>query len=1403
VPAYKINRIQLIVIVIAVAITLFGAFWYYRYESARISQEKYEDLHAFASLKIEQILNWKSERLTDAASLADNDLFTDMLDSWIREPDQQEKNYLDQLLRLEMERGYYNVLVYDESGNLLTSAKQDPDPLDDAVAVSFSRAASGGKPVLSDAYICPNGIVHLDAVAPVYGREGELVALVVMRSDAHSLLFPLLDSWPTPSDSAETLLARRDGEYALVINEARYAEEGPLSMRKPLSDTSNPAVQAVTGKEGRFEGFDYRGVKVMADLRPVAGTSWFMVTKIDRSELMGELYYRARAIMIFVALFILLATGIIVTIFRQRRLSHLEEMYELEKEKTLALEEYRTTLYSIGDAVITTDREGRVRQMNPVAEQLTGWTETEAAGCQIEEVFNIVSEQSGEPVQSPVRRVIEEGKITGLANHTLLISRSGEKHPIADSGAPLLGPYGAVSGVVLVFRDQAEERQARKRLETANRLYSFLSSINQAVVRKKELKQLFDEICRIAVEAGGFRMAWVGWLDSRNGEVKPLSWYGHEEGFFERVKISIKADESLLTNSARAIREGKIVICDDVSSLEIAPVFKGELLERGYYSIAAIPLEAGGEFKGNFTMYSSAPGFFTGQERRLLEEIGADINYAVDAIEREKKRREAEEKISQNERQMSTLISNLPGAVYRCSADEAWTMHYISAEIEAITGYRPEEICGNAEISYNEITHPDDRSMIQSEIQAALASGLPWEFTYRVVKPSGEIRWVWERGRGVRDKDSNLLFLEGFITDITESKLAGQALAESEERFRSMVNSMEDTVFTLDTETRNTGVYGPWVEKTGASPEDFIGKTARDLFGPEGASVHEEASRKALAGESVIYHWEAPGENGTHYFQTSLSPIRDEGGNITGLVGIGRDITALKKAETALAEEIKRRSYLFEQTPVGIVIVDAESKRFLEFNRIAHENLGYTRDEFRKLSIGDIVPGKIIGETLERIAFVIKGERADFETMQLAKDGSFRNMLVTMQAIEIGGRLLLQTIWQDITERKRMEAEQQELRNKAEISARLATVGEMAAGIAHEINNPLTGVIGFSELLNQEELPPESREYVKYIHEGSNRVKDIVRRLLTFARQEKPFKTRLDIHTLIDNTLELRSYVLATASIEVIKDYQPDLPWVSVDAGQIQQVFLNLIVNAEYAMKKTGGGGTLTVTTRTRGEDVLIVFSDTGQGMDEATLSRLFQPFFTTKEPGEGTGLGLALSRSIIFDHNGDIAVESSPGKGAAFTVSLPQSRDIQPDESSISNKTSSAHMMPGRRILVVDDEPSIRLLVKKALSSSGYLIEEADTAAGALENIKQSTGYDLIIADIRMPGMSGRGLYNNIKKNYPDLAGRVIFITGDISDITTQRFLSSNRVPFISKPFNRGMLLDKIEEVIRKENND
>jgi len=352
---------------------------------------------------------------------------------------------------------------------------------------------------------------------------------------------------------------------------------------------------------------------------------------------------------------------------------------------------------------------------------------------------------------------------------------------------------------------------------------------------------------------------------------------------------------------------------------------------------------------------------------------------------------------------------------------------------------------------------------------------------------------------------------------------------------------MEDIIFTMDTEFRHTGVYGPWVEKFGLTPDFFLGKTDYDIYDPQAALIHHEASMKALSGKFVIYDWERQVEGGIQHLQFSLSPIKDEEGAITGIVGIGRDLTALKRAE---------------------------------------------------------------------------------EEARLARD-------------------------------------------KAEVSARLATVGEMAAGIAHEINNPLTSVIGFSELLSREELPPESREYVKYILEGSSQVKDIVRRLLTFARQDKPYKTRLDIHKLIDNTLELRSYVLTTSNITLQKSYHPNLPWVSVDPGQMQQVFLNLLINAEQAIKKKGGAGIITITTgQTSAGDVLISFADTGIGMDASVLPKIFQPFFTTKEPGEGTGLGLALSRSIILDHKGDIRAASTPGEGTAFTVSLPLSADDIPCDS-------------------------------------------------------------------------------------------------------------------------------------------
>jgi PAS domain S-box-containing protein len=382
-------------------------------------------------------------------------------------------------------------------------------------------------------------------------------------------------------------------------------------------------------------------------------------------------------------------------------------------------------------------------------------------------------------------------------------------------------------------------------------------------------------------------------------------------------------------------------------------------------------------------------------------------------------------------------------------------------------------------------------------------------------------------------------------------------------------------------------------------------------------------------------------------------------------------------------------------------------------------------------------------------------------------------------------------------EREMAEAENKKLREKSEISSRLAAVGEMAAGIAHEINNPLTGVIGFSELLlNNQDLTPDVREQVKVIAEGGKRVKDIVKRLLAFARQNKPMKTMASINELIETTLDLRSYVLRTANIEVVKQLDPDLPWQVVDPGQMQQVFLNIIVNAEYAMKKARGKGTLTITTEKSDDHVVISFRDDGPGISPEAKAKLFNPFFTTKGVGEGTGLGLSLSRSIILDHGGTIEVESESGQGANFIITLPVTPPAE--EASLKAAVAAAPTAKTKaaRILVVDDEEVIRFLLSTILTQRGHTVHATGDTADALIKL-ESASYDVVVMDIRMPGLSGMELYRQTTAKYPEMTGKFVFITGDTSDQVIRSFLEENNLPYITKPFDRDTLMKKVNGLL------
>ncbi|NQU44369.1 PAS domain S-box protein [bacterium] len=323
-------------------------------------------------------------------------------------------------------------------------------------------------------------MVHLDVVAPVWASEGKLLAFLVLRMDAKDRLYHLIEKWPTPSASAETLLVERQGDKVVFLNELRHQSGTALSLSYPLSRLDVPAVQAVLGQQGLFEGNDYLGIPVVTYLRAIPDSPWFMVAKVNKSEILAEARRRASVIAAGVALFIIV--GGIGTAYSYRRYQArlFEKMYQSERAHREAQEEFRTTLYSIGDAVVTTDREGRVHRMNPVAEHLTGWSEAEAEGEPLEEVFRIVNEETRVTVENPVTRVLREGTVVGLANHTVLIGRNGMERPIADSGAPIRGEDNAIAGVVLVFRDQTEERAAEEALREAKALLQAAMDNSQA-----------------------------------------------------------------------------------------------------------------------------------------------------------------------------------------------------------------------------------------------------------------------------------------------------------------------------------------------------------------------------------------------------------------------------------------------------------------------------------------------------------------------------------------------------------------------------------------------------------------------------------------------------------------------------------------------------------------------------------------------------------------------------------------------------------------------------------------------------------------------------------------------------------------------------------------------------------
>jgi len=393
------------------------------------------------------------------------------------------------------------------------------------------------------------------------------------------------------------------------------------------------------------------------------------------------------------------------------------------------------------------------------------------------------------------------------------------------------------------------------------------------------------------------------------------------------------------------------------------------------------------------------------------------------------------------------------------------------------------------------------------------------------------------------------------------------------------------------------------------------------------------------------------------------------------------------------------------------------------------------------------------------------------------------------------GELRIEALMRDVSERKKLDDETRDLYHQLLQAEKMAALGQTISGVAHELNNPLATILSWAERLSQKPTNDDSlRRGLETILNESERAARIVRNLLTFARKRQTTRAMVDINHVVRETLALRAYDQQLSNISVLDALAAGLPQVFADGYQVQQVLLNLIINAEQAMLSSHGRGILVVRSwhDADRESIILEINDDGPGIPEDVQPKIFDPFFTTKEVGKGTGLGLTVAYAIVQEHGGRIRLESRPQGGASFFVEMPVSGKFS---AAISPRpTAPARVVVGASVLLVEDESPLATAVMDALADEGYVADWAADGEQALTRVSEKA-YDLVICDLKMPKRDGMAFYKGLAESVPTLSKHVIFVTGDVAGTTAEKFLNETGCRWLAKPFRLGDLMRAVRE--------
>ena len=792
-----------------------------------------------------------------------------------------------------------------------------------------------------------------------------------------------------------------------------------------------------------------------------------------------------------------------------------------------------------------------------------------------------------------------------------------------------------------------------------------------------------------------------------------------------------------------------------------------------------------------------------------LQGIGYDIT----------ERKRAEDEVRLRKEELQRLMDSVSDYLWSAevAVDGSFAYRYYSPVVERVTGRSPEYLMESPE-RWLDLVHPLDRPRL-AEIFRRITSGATdrEDAEYRIQRPDGALRWVRDSVHATRIEDGRIL-LHGVVGDITDRKLAAEALRESEARFRSLTEISSDWYWRQDENLRFTYLSSQAPALTGYSGESSIGKTRWEIANMTPLSCSWPEHQAVLAARQPFRDLECRrvGPDGTvRYLSMSGAPIFDEQGRFTGYQGVGRSITERKRAEEALRQSEERFALAVAGANEGIFDWDLVTDRVYVSHR-AQELFGLPRGELwqprREWRNILAFHSDDVKHLHDGIKALIAGETPtyDVEFRIILPDGSirwFRQRGIALRDASGKAYRMVGSIG-DITDRKRAEEELLRVERQLRQAQRLEAMGTLAGGIAHDFNNILGAILGYGEMaLRDVAKGSRLRRDLDSIMTAGERGRALVERILAFSRSSVDERVAVHVERVAREALDQLAAKLP-ADVTIAPRLRAGRAAVLGDATQVHQVLMNLATNAVQAMPS---GGTLRVrleaarvderrvaTTGTveAGDYVVLEVADAGVGIQPDILERIFDPFFTTREVGVGTGLGLSLVHSIVTELGGAINVASAPGAGSTFTVYLPRAGDaIEVSESEMPDLPRGND----ERVLVVDDEEPLVRIATETLTELGYRPVGFTSSSAALEAFRADPlGFDAVITDERMPGMSGSTLIREVRGIRAGIP--TMLMSGYLGGTVSVRAREAGADELLQKPLSGRELATSLARVLQTQ---